>query len=186
MKTRISALTLLSTVVLSSSALAQGWEMGPAFKDGWKPEFTVAAVVGSINIDDISGSETYTGLELSLNCPWFQPPSGTIRQQFNLGNYDKNGIEVSAIEMNPNYFVTISPGLTWGFGPGIGYSRVSYLNGPSEGLWSVQASTNLNYRNGALFMGAGARYQATQDDTIAPGVKGLDNWLFTAKVGLNF
>jgi hypothetical protein len=185
MKTKLSALAFFSAAVLSGSALAEGWVVGPVFKDGWKPEFTLAAVGGSMDVDH-AGSDLYTGVEFSLNCPWFQPPKGVIRQQFNIGTYDDSGMEVTSFEMNPNYFMTIAPGLTFGIGPGVGYARASYLNGPTEGLWSVQASANLNYRSGALFMGAGARYQDTRDKTLAPGVKGADNWLISAKVGFNF
>jgi hypothetical protein len=135
---------------------------------------------------DHAGSDLYAGVEFSLNCPWFQPPKGVIRQQFNIGTYDDNGLEITSYEMNPNYFMTLSPNLTLGIGPGIGYARASYKDGPTEGLWSVQASANLNYRSGPLFLGAGARYQDTQDDTLAPGVKGADNWLINAKAGINF
>lgn len=185
MKIKLSTLSLLSAVALSGSALAEGWVMGPAFKDGWNPEFTLAAVGGSMDVDH-AGSDLYTGLELSLNCPWFQPPTGAIRQQFNIGTYDNNGIEITSFEMNPNYFMTLAPNLTLGVGPGVGYVRASDMNGPTEGLWSVQASANLNYRNGPLFLGAGARYQDTRDKTLSPGVSGADNWLVSAKVGINF
>jgi len=185
MKARLAAITLFSAAAVSGAALAEAWVLGPAFKDGWKPEFTLAAVGGVMDADH-AGSDLYAGVEFSLNCPWFQPPKGVIRQQFNIGTYDDNGLEITSYEMNPNYFMTLSPNLTLGIGPGIGYARASYKDGPTEGLWSVQASANLNYRSGPLFLGAGARYQDTQDDTLAPGVKGADNWLINAKAGINF
>lgn len=185
MKIKLSTLTFLTAAALSGSALAEGWVMGPAFKDGWDPEFTLAAVGGSMDVDN-ADSATYKGLEFSLNCPWFQPPTGAIRQQFNIGTYDDNGFEITSFEMNPNYFMTLSPNLSLGIGPGVGYARTSYLNGPTEGLWSVQASANLNYRSGPLFLGAGARYQDTRDKTLAPGIRGADNWLINAKIGINF
>jgi hypothetical protein len=185
MKTKLSAVTLLAAVAFSGSAMAEGWVMGPVFKDGWDPEFTLAAVGGSMDVDHAS-SDPYTGVEFSLNCPWFQPPKGAIRQQFNIGTFDDGRMDVTSYEMNPNYFMTIAPGLTFGIGPGVGYARASYLNGRTEGLWSVQASANLNYRSGALFMGAGARYQDTRDKTLAAGIRGADNWLVSAKIGVNF
>jgi hypothetical protein len=185
MKIKRSAIALLSTIALSGSALAEGWVVGPAFKDGWDPEFTLAAVGGSMDPDHVS-SDLYKGVEFSLNCPWFQPPTGTIRQQFNIGTFDDNGLEITSFEMNPNYFMTLTPNLTLGVGPGIGYVRASINNGPTEGLWSIQASANLNYRSGPLFMGAGVRYQNTEDDALAAGVNGADNWLVNAKIGFNF
>jgi hypothetical protein len=185
MKKQLCTLALFPILALAGSAMADGWTLGPAFKDGWKPEFTLAAVGGSLNADD-TDSGTYAGVEFSLNCPWFQPPKGVIRQQFNIGRYDNDGLEMTSFEMNPNYFMTLAPNWTLGVGPGIGYARASYNNGDTEGLWSIQASVNLNYRNGHLFAGLGARYQDTQDKDLAPGVEGADNWLLSAKLGYNF
>ncbi|MFN2309920.1 MAG: hypothetical protein ABR553_09345 [Gammaproteobacteria bacterium] len=184
MKSLCSTVTLLSVIALSGPAMAEDWVYMPAFKPGWEPDFTLAAVGGALDVDH-AGSGFYSGVELSLNCPWFQPPTGQVRQQFNIGTYDDD-MEITSFELNPNYFMTLSPGVTFGVGPGVGYARASYRNGPTEGLWSVQASANLNYRSGSLFLGAGARYQDTRDKTLAPGVRGADNWLLSAKVGINF
>lgn len=185
MKNKLSTLVLFSSLALSGNALAEGWVWGPAFKEGWKPEFTLAAVGGMMNADN-TDSGFYKGVEFSLNCPWFQPPKGAIRQQFNIGRYNHDGLEMTSYEMNPNYFMDLAPNWTLGVGPGIGYASASYGNGDTEGLWSIQASANLNYRNGHLFAGLGARYQDTQDHQLAPGIDGADNWLISAKIGYNF
>lgn len=87
--------------------------------------------------------------------------------------------------MNPNDFVTLAPGLTLGAGPGVGYVA-AHEDASNQGLWSVQASANLSCRHGALFLGAGARYQATRDKRLASGVSGTDNVLLGAKAGFNF
>ena len=110
MKRKFTALAFLSTLAISGSALADGWTLGPAFKDGWKPEFTLAAVVGSMDVKNI-GTAEYQGAELSLNCPWFQPPTGTIRQQFNIGTYENGSASLTSFEMNPNYFCLCRQGL---------------------------------------------------------------------------
>ncbi len=185
MKKQLYALALFPVFALSGSALADGWVMGPAFKDGWKPEFTLAAVGGVMDVDK-TDNDAYWGAEFSLNCPWFQPPKGVIRQQFNIGRYDNDGLKLTSFEMNPNYFMTLAPNWALGIGPGIGYAKADVQGGDDEGLWSIQASVNLNYRNGPLFAGLGARYQDTQDKKLAPGVEGADNWLVSAKVGINF
>lgn len=184
MNRKLTAIAFLSTLAVSSSALADGWSMFPFKQDGWKPEFTLAAVVGSMNPDN-GGTGTYTGAELSLNCPWFQPPTGTIRQQFNLGTFDHNGMSLTSFEMNPNYYVSIGNGWTLGAGPGIGFVR-GYLNGKEAAMSSIQGSANLNYRNGHFFAGVGARYQDTRNKELAAGKSGADNWLVSAKVGINF
>lgn len=184
MKHKLTALAALSALAMSGSALADGWTWGPAFKDGWKPDFTMAVAVGSMDVDK-GGSAQYEGAEFSLNCPWFQPPTGTIRQQFNIGTYENGGYKLTSFEMNPNYFVTVAPGWTIGAGPGIGYVH-GYVNDNAADMASFQVSANVNYRKGAFFLGAGARYQDTLDKEIIPGVKGMDNWLISAKAGLNF
>lgn len=184
MKHKLCTLTLLSTLAASGSALADGWSMFPFKNDGWKPEMTLAAVVGSMDVEGIGSSE-YQGAELSLNCPWFQPPTGTIRQQFNIGTYENGNASLTSFEMNPHYYVSIAPGWTIGAGPGIGYVH-GYVGQKEADMSSIQVSASINYRNGHFFAGAGARYQDSLDKEITPNVKGMDNWLVTAKVGINF
>ncbi len=184
MNTRRHVLTLISAMTLSGSALASGWEVGTAPGDGWNPGFTLAGVGGELDAD-YAGKDLYTGLEFSFNCLLLRPPKGAIRQQFNIGTFDDNGLELTSYEWNPNYFMTLAPGLTLGFGPGVGYVTASWGDGPHQGLWGVQASANLNYRRGPLFLGAGARYQDTRDKHLAPGVDGADNVLLSVKAGLN-
>jgi len=184
MKRKFSALALLSTLAISGSALADGWTMFPVMNDGWKPEFTLAAVVGSMDVKNIGTSE-YQGAELSLNCPWFQPPTGAIRQQFNIGTYEKGNASLTSFEMNPHYYISVAPGLTIGAGPGIGYVH-GYIGDKEADMSSFQVAADVNYRKGHFFAAASARYQDTLNKEIAPGVNGMDNWLISAKVGLNF
>jgi hypothetical protein len=46
------------------------------------------------------GAATYQGLEFSLDCPWFQPPKGTLRQQFNYGTYSKDNVSLAVLSNN--------------------------------------------------------------------------------------
>ena len=184
MKHKNTALALVCALAFSGNALAEGWTFGPAFKDGWKPEFTVAGVLGALDPDH-AGSGLYKGVEVSLNCPWFQPPTGAIRQQFNIGRFNHDGLSLTSIEMNPNYFVSVGNGWSVGAGPGIGFVRAK-LDGREAAMSSVQVSANVAYRSGALFFGAGARYQDTRNKELVPGKSGADNWLLMAKVGFNF
>lgn len=50
----------------------------------------------------------------------------------------------------------------------------------------MQASAKPSCRHGALFLGAGARYQDTRDKRLASGLSGTDNVLLGAKAGFNF
>jgi hypothetical protein len=184
MKRKFTALAFLSTLALSGPVLADGWTMFQFKNDGWKPEMTLALAVGSMDVKNI-GTAEYQGAELSLNCPWFQPPAGSIRQQFNIGTYENGNASLTSFEMNPTYYVSVAPGWTIGAGPGIGYIN-GYVGNKQADMSSIQVSASVNYRNGHFFAGAGARYQDSLDKEIVPGVKGMDNWLLSAKVGINF
>jgi len=189
MKKQLLPLGLL-VAMASATVFAEqgkGWTLGPAFEDGWDPEFTVAATANHMDTD-ITGvdSDTSAGLQISLNCPWFQPPSGLIRQQFNINKFDKDGIELTTFELNPRYYVNMSPALMVGFGPGFGYMWADADAGEDNNMWTLQLGGDVEYRQGALFLGAGARYQFTQDEELGIDNKGADNWLVQLKVGVNF
>lgn len=184
MKRKFSVLALLSTLTLSGTALADGWTLFPVLNDGWKPEMTLAAVVGSMDVKNI-GTSDYQGAEISLNCPWFQPPTGAIRQQFNIGTYENGNASLTSFEMNPHYYISVAPGWSIGAGPGIGYVH-GYVGDKQADMTSIQVSASANYRKGHFFASAGARYQDTLNKEITPNVNGMDNWLLSAKVGINF
>ena len=92
-------LVLLSATV---SMAAEGWRALP-FRDAeWSPDFTLALSYGSMDPDtSLGSSDPALGLQFSLNCPWFTPPQGMIRQQFNYNRFDEGQLEISTLEMNP-------------------------------------------------------------------------------------
>jgi hypothetical protein len=53
-------------------------------------------------------------------------------------------------------------------------------------MWTLQLGGDLEYRQGALFLGAGARYMWTQDKYVGLSKEGADNWLVQVKAGINF
>jgi len=170
------------------SAQANEWVLGPAFKEGWKPQFTVAAMGGVLNPDEdkLSDGDAYYGVEISLNCPWFAPPTGSIRQQFWIGRYDENDVTFTSFEVNPRYFIDLSPNWSLGAGPGFGYLKADTPFRDGVDMFTLQLGADLSYRIGPLFLGVGARYQFTDDKEIAPGVDGADNWVAVGKIGVNF
>jgi len=110
-----------------------------------------------------------------------------IRQQFNYNRFDEDGLEIATLEMNPRYYMGEGD-LTFGVGPGIGYVWAEAdAAGVDEGMWALQLGADIEYRRGALYLGAGTRYQLTQDEELGnTGEKGVDNGLSTVKVGVNF
>lgn len=102
-----------------------------------------------------------------------------------VGSYDDNGLELTSFELNPRWTFDINKNLSVGIGPGIGYVAAE-RGGNSQGLWAGQVGVDLDYRIGAINLGLTARWQGTENDMIAPGFKGADNTLITAKIGYNF
>ena len=187
-------LCALFLCALSSTAAAEKltsdsgeWVMGPAFKPEWKPHFTIAATAGYLDpdINGVSGSSS-PGIQLSLNCPWFSPPTGAIRQQFNYNTFNNDGQKLKSLEMNPRYFIPASPSILVGFGPGLGYLWTESDLGKDKNVWALQLGADIEYRYKRLYLGLGTRYQWTQDKEIGVANKGANNLLTTAKLGFNF
>ncbi|RMD69952.1 MAG: hypothetical protein D6819_05535 [Gammaproteobacteria bacterium] len=186
---RKSYMLVLGACFLSASALAEGrgWVFFPAFKEGWNPHFTFAATAGYMDPDSSLGdADTTWGLQLSLDCPWFMPPKGAIRQVFNYNAYEDGKLTLQTIEMNPRYFMTITPGLILGIGPGIGYVIADADVGRDANMWALQVGADLEYRYEHLFLGLSARYQHTQQERVGIDDEGADNWLTLLKAGITF
>lgn len=171
---------------LSSTAMAEGWKSMPYKDADWSPEFTLALTTGTMDTE-ITGldSNSATGLQLSLNCPWFSPPNGNIRQQFNYNQFDHDDVKITTFELNPHWYFG-EGNLTYGPSVGFGYVWVDPDGLSKTGMWSAQVGADVEYRSGAFFLGAGIRYQATQNKEIAPGENGASNTLAQIKVGVNF
>lgn len=183
-----TSLGLLSALLLSSgTAVAEGqWNFLAGMDKNYVAEPTLSLMIGNLNPDiGNASSDTISGLELSLNCPLLQPPSNKIRQQVSYNRYDDQGLKISTFELNPHYVIEAAPGLGIGFGPGLGYVKAETAT-ESEGMLALQLGASLHYTAlGKLFLGAEARYQATQSDDFA-GQKGADNFRVALKAGYNF
>lgn len=180
---------VLSLVLFGATGAmaAEGWKMFP-FRDAeWSPDFTLALSYGVMDPDtNLGDSDPAVGVQFSLNCPWFTPPQGMIRQQFNYNRFDEGLLEISTLEMNPRYYFG-EGNLTFGVGPGVGYVWVDRDGFGTEGLWAFQLGADLEYRQDRLFLGLSSRYQFTEGKTIGTSnERGMDNWLTTVKVGVNF
>ena len=136
---------MAALVALPGVGSAGEWVMAPAFKEGWIGDYTAAVTAGYMALDNDSASDDSSlGLQFALNCPWFRPPEGMIRQQFNLNRFDHDGLELTSLEMNPRYFWDLPSNFTLGVGPGVGYVRTD----PDEGQVAdlvVQRATIVDY-----------------------------------------
>lgn len=183
-KTILGTLCLIS---ISTASFAAEWKIAPYKDADWSADFTLAIQAGNMSHDsNLGSSDDITGIQLSLNCPWFTPPSGNIRQQFNYNKFDNNSIEVTTFEMNPRYYVGDGK-VTYGIGPGIGYMWATPNGGVETTMWTFQLGVDVEYRDGAFFAGISSRYMITQGDNITgTSQNGLDNTLTAIKVGINF
>jgi len=181
MKKRVlNTLCLLGLSGLAGNAAAEGWRAMPVLDDGWSPNITLAATYGIMTFDStaLDDDDAY-GVQLSLDCPWFGPPEGSIRQQFNYNVYDDGGVEISSFELNPRfYFLPPESNFNFGIGPGVGYVWTDTTTTDDEN-WSLQVGADLEYRYSALFIGLSSRYQEVNDS-------GADNTFTSLKFGVNF
>jgi len=183
----------ISGTLFSGTALAEdekGWTVLPYQNSDFDPHFTVALATGIMD-PYVSGdfdAGAINGLVLSLNCPWFQPPTGTIRQVFNYNIYDEDNLEIKTFEMNPRYFIPVSPSFQVGFGPGVGYVTIAPKNSAEAHVLSFQVGADLDYRNKNLFAGISARYMMTQEAKFGGRTheSDVDNLAIQLRVGYNF
>ncbi|MDO9267370.1 MAG: outer membrane beta-barrel protein [Sulfurimonas sp.] len=181
---------LLASAVLSTSAFAaeREFQVLPIFLDNsWKPQFEVAAVVGSTNFDNNLKTGANYGVELSFDCPVFTLPGDhTLRQQLSVSRYDKNNFEVTVIEMNPYYFFKLSPDLLLGVGPGIAGVYGDPEGGKDNWAFAFQAGAGLKYYMDNFLVGIDARWQWTDEKDYGSGKEDLDNMRILLKAGYKF
>lgn len=171
-------------LLASATATAGEWKVLPVTDADYKPEVTLSLVGGDMKPAH-SASGGYAGVELALNCLALQPPVGIIRSKLSYGSFNKNGMKISTFEVNPRWTTHLSDDLTFGIGPGIGYVTAD-IGGRTTGMTALQVGVDLDYRIGALNLGLGARWQGTQNKLITPALRGADNTLIQAKLGINF
>ncbi len=182
-----SARILLAALALGAATtpvLAAGdWKFLPIAAKGYAPNF-VASVTGGIMDPQHVSSGGAWGLELAKNCGLLQTPTGVIRTKLSVNKFDKAGLELTTVELNPRWTIPVAKDLTFGIGPGIGWVKAD--GGRNVDLFAWQAGADLDYRVGQLNLGLGARWQDTVNKNLGGGREGADNWLVQAKVGIAF
>lgn len=179
MKKILLAATLAT---LSFAASADGWRFAPVLTDkNLKLEPSLAITANRIDPRDGSGENAY-GVDFNFNCGLIQDPNNRIRTHVNYGRVSEDGVKVHAFELSPRYMVPVAQGLSIGAGPSIAAYKVKASGGYDETLWGAGVAAGINYRSGALFLGADVRYHVTQNKSGAD----LDNWTAGVKLGINF
>ncbi len=183
------ATVLTGSILISASALADGWNFLAGSKPGYQADAAVSLLFGrqspsTTGLDD----GNIAGIELSLNCPLLQPPSNRIRQQISYTRYDEGSTQIDSFEINPHYVVEVSPGLELGGGPGFGYITTSTTGGADPSFLAINLGLSAHYTGlGPVFLGAEYRYQFTTEEDFGATVKdNLNNGRFDIKVGYSF
>ncbi len=182
-------LLLTGSVMLSTTAMAEGWNFLAGSKAGYTAEPAVSLLFGRMS-PSTSGLDdgNIAGIELSLNCPLLQPPTNRIRQQASYTRYDEGTTQIDSFEINPHYVVEVSPGLEIGGGPGLGYITTSTANGSDPSFLAFNLGLSAHYTGfGPVFLGAEYRYQFTTEEDFGAAIKDdLNNGRFDIKVGYSF
>ena len=154
MKTARILLTALALGAATTPALAAGdWKFLPIADKGYAPAF-VASVTGGIMDPQHVGSGDAWGLELAFNCGLVQTPTGVVRTKLSVNKFDKAGLELTTVELNPRWTIPVAKDLTFGIGQlnlGLGARWQDTVNknlgGGREGAdnWLVQAKVGIAF-----------------------------------------
>ena len=160
---------------------------GPALADR-TPLDPAIAVLGGVLFPDVprADDDFVYGVELSGNCQFIQPAPGPLRHHLSVTRYKDNPLTMTSAELNTHYMMTMSPELSLGIGPGIGYARTE-IGSDENGLWAFQVGGSMHYRMPSnLFIGVEARYQFTESARFEGVSRDADNMRVMAKFGTHF
>jgi len=174
------ALLLLNTAVFGA---AKETKMLPIFTEGYCATPTIALMGGYGKYADTNSGGGIYGLELGFACPVFQVKDLEINQVLSLVRYNKDGLEVNSLEMNPRIMFPISKKMKFGFGPGLGV-----VFGDKDTAFGFQLGASLDYAiTSDMFIGLETRYQWMGEEELSTGVKtNLDNSRTLIKIGRHF
>jgi len=171
MRTQFLA-TLVGLLLLVSPAFGETMESGnvilPVLESSYTPNPVVSLMGGSYANDGSSASAV--GVELSLDCPLYQPARGNVRQQISYMNVALTGADVTLIELNPHWMSTMGQFLSVGFGPGLGIAQTSVTGGASSSKFSVGFGVSASYKMDSLQLGAEYRTMNGSRTALKAGV----------------
>lgn len=177
---------LLACVLLGASANAKEFKALPILDKNFCPNIQVGLSAGYMNLKNVNAEGSTVGVEISLDCPVFTLPWDNLRQQIMLNHFDSDGLEMTNLEFNPYYLITLNNNVEWGFGPGFGV--IFSDSDKSDTVFTLQAGTGLKYNiSKELYTGADIRYQWTQKAELSSGHnEDLDNYRAQVKIGYRF
>lgn len=178
---------LLASLLFGSIANGQEFKALPILDKNFCPNIQVGVSAGYMNLKNVNAEGSTVGIEISLDCPVFTLPWDNLRQQIMLNHFDSDGLEMTNLEFNPYYLITMKNGVEWGFGPGFGVI-FSDTDHKSDTVFTLQAGTGLKYNiSKELYTGADLRWQWTQKAELTQNhTEDLDNYRTQVKIGYRF
>lgn len=177
---------LLACALIGSAANAKEFKALPILDKNFCPNIQVGVSMGYMNLKNVSAAGVSEGIEISLDCPVFTLPWDNLRQQIMLNHFNSDGVEMTNLEFNPYYLITLDNNVEWGFGPGFGV--IFSDAGKNDTVFTLQAGTGFKYNiSNTVYTGADIRYQWTQKADLSAGYKeDLDNYRAQVKIGYRF
>lgn len=183
---KLAKAAVAASLLIASSSSAREFKALPILDSNFCPNIQVGLTAGYMNLKNVAAEGATAGIEISLDCPVFTLPWDNLRQQIMLNHFDSDGLEMTNLEFNPYYLITLDNGVEWGFGPGFGV--IFSDAGKSDTVFTLQAGTGLKYNiSKEVYTGADIRYQWTQKADLTNTYKeDLDNYRAQVKIGYRF
>ncbi|HZF70263.1 outer membrane beta-barrel protein [Sulfuricurvum sp.] len=182
----VTKAVLMTSLMFGSAVTAKEFKVLPILDNNFCPNIQVGLSTGYMNLKNVNAEGATVGIEISLDCPVFTLPWDNLRQQIMLNHFNSDGLEMTNLEFNPYYLISLGNNVEWGFGPGFGviFSKAQ----KSDTVFTLQAGSGLKYNiSKELYTGADIRYQWTQKADLSDGYKeDLDNYRAQVKIGYRF
>ena len=170
-----------SLAALSLTAHAEGWRLLPGFTEqGFKFDPSLAATVNYVD-PRAHSSDTGLGVDFNFTCGLIQDPQNRMRTHVQFTRISDSDLDANAFEISSRYTVPLGGGLSVGVGPSLAMYQVD-MPGYDKNLFGIGVAAGVNFRSGALFLGADARYH----DTQSRSGENFDNFTVGVKAGINF
>ena len=191
-------LYLLAIGHLMAETRRKGFVFFPVTEPSFKANFVVSRLFPSIyptprgqRDPKQDGSFNGSGVEISLDCPWFQLGSNPLRQQISYVSYkqdythdsgEEEKFAIDSLEFNPQYVIS-GRVFGFGFGPGFGFLRARSEREKYPRIYfTLQYGASFVVKLGWIHLAVEFRRQKSQE---GPGTH-LDNDRRVFKAGIAF
>ena len=158
-------------------------ENSTVLDESFKLEPSLAVLGGVVKSDNAyAHAEIFYGLEYGFNCL----VSDTVRQQLQITNYKDKNLKMTQINLNPHYMINVNSNMQLGFGPTFGLARVDNSQDKDTIFTYGAGGSLIQNLNEILFVGAEAKYEWSEDASLAGVNDNFNNVKVLLKAGYRF